>query len=146
LVRIDRARSQSVKLGLKVELKNIQQRMIQKEPLSLENFSLIAEWYYLALLELVTLKDYQDDRKKIAAQFGLSEEEIKRAMETLIKVGLVKFVDGKFLRTKDHLSLGDVSSGVIRNYHKSLLVKAADAIEVQPPNHRHFWAAPSPCQ
>jgi uncharacterized protein (TIGR02147 family) len=105
--------------------------------LSTSAFRVIADWYHLAILELLLTKDYARVESKnviawISSRLGLSTIQVKNSLRHLEKLELVEFLKGKPMRTEGTLKTGDqIPSSAIRSHHKQYLEKAVDAIDEQ---------------
>jgi len=102
------------------------------EPTTIDNFEVISEWQHLAILELVTLKDFKPNEKWIAERLGLSLHVARASVERLFKVGLLE-IDGKGWKlSHNHNSFAkDGYSTVARQQlQKSYLEKAKECIDL----------------
>ncbi len=105
--------------------------------LSVSAFRVIADWYHLAILELLETKDYQavtkdDVIKWIAEKFGIGTIQVKVAFDHLEKLELIEYRSGKPYKTDGILHTGDkVPSEAIRSHHRQYLEKAIQAIQEQ---------------
>lgn len=102
-------------------------------------FEQIAEWYYLAILELTALKSCQNDPRWIAQQLGITVTEAQLATEKLLSLGILKAV-GKRL-VKEHKVLKtftDIPSSSMRTIYQQLLKKAEQSLETQSLEEREF--------
>jgi uncharacterized protein (TIGR02147 family) len=105
--------------------------------LSVAKFRVIADWYHLAVLELLGIKEFRSVSKNayqtwIATKLGLTELQVKLALDRLKSLELVDFKDGKPQKTEGLLHTGDkVPSAAIRSHHRQYLEKAIAAIDDQ---------------
>jgi uncharacterized protein (TIGR02147 family) len=58
--------------------------------INLDHFQLISDWYHFAILELVTVEDFQNSPAWIAKQLGISVHQASDAMERLLRLGYLK--------------------------------------------------------
>lgn len=90
-------------------------------------------WYYVAIRELVTLKDFKEEPEWIARQLSppVSPNEAKTALGELIKLGLLKYDEkGRLIQCETLVSTGnEVTSSFVSLFHKEMMKKAADAID-----------------
>ena len=99
---------------------------------SLEAFKIISNWYHHAILELVTLKNFRNDASWIAKKLGISEIEVKMAIERLTRLEMLEVKSGKLVPTElNTRTTNDVPSEAIRKFHKQMLQKAMDSITLQ---------------
>jgi uncharacterized protein (TIGR02147 family) len=107
-----------------------------------QNFTTIANWYYLPLRESVNLKNFKEDPEILAKKFifPVNADEISSAIETMLRLGLLKRDE------KGHLkpATGRVNTGnkgmapAVRQYHRSMLTNAQSALETIATADRHF--------
>lgn len=117
LERLGKKQSQT-----KQEIQRIQ--LIEKE------FKLIAEWYYLAILNLAQLKNNKSNSLWISKRLGITKEEAKLALTTLHEMNFIVTKKGVMCRTAFPLSTThDIPSRAIRKYHREVLYKAIDILD-----------------
>lgn len=98
-------------------------------------FDLISDWYHMAILSLTEIKNFRYEAKWIASRLGLSELQVKLAMERLERLGLI--LKGK--PTHKQFSVKNQrSTDATRRYHAQLLEKARFSIEENNFNQRVF--------
>lgn len=106
------------------------------QALGLDVFALVSEWYCFAILNLAECDDFCSDENWIAKRLGISNAQVRLALERLERVGLVRREGGqgggKIRVTPDVvLSPDGIPSEAIRSYHKQILQKAIQALDVQ---------------
>lgn len=114
------------------------------KPLETSQYAYFSKWYLVALRELVTLRDFQEDPKWINRRLGLalSETEIRKSIQILLDLNLLKR-DGKNrlrpceARVTTAPELTDL--GII-NYHREMIQKAHASIEKSHASHRDLSA------
>lgn len=107
--------------------------------LALEQFETISSWYHFAILDLSTIPGFSMKPKEIAAYLGIRVSEAKQAMGRLERLGLLGLRDGRLAKTHKKLTTpNNVPNLALRNYHKQVLAKAAEAIESQSIDRRYF--------
>jgi transcriptional regulator with XRE-family HTH domain len=102
--------------------------------LSLDQFEVISEWYYFAILELITVKNFNPSPLWIANCLGISHMEAKEALQKLIRLNYIKVSKGKLLLTnKNNTTIGPVATAAAyQKQQKQILQKASEAL-VQTP-------------
>lgn len=108
--------------------------------IKLDEFKLIANWYHGAILELTAIHNFSLTPKSIAGRLGLSTAEAHEAIQRLLRLGLLKEVDGQLQKTNGSYQIKDVSSEAIRFYHTQNLNKARQALLEQPLEKREFYS------
>lgn len=111
------------------------------QSLNLEAFRVISDWYHLAILELVEIKDFANDVEWIRSRLGfdVSAQNIKDAIQRLLKLELLELTRADELRrVKDSPILlhSLVPNEAIRHFHRQMIEKAKAAIDDQPVSAR----------
>lgn len=123
----------STKLGLP-ELRN--QEFNQNtgfSDLSIDHFIVIKDWYHLALLELLSLDDFQNDEAWMARKLGIKTMQVKAALQRLERLEMVtknkkgRWIDTTGGRTSTLNSID--THAALRTMQKQLLEKAMIALE-----------------
>ena len=108
-------------------------------------FRLIADWHYLAILNLAKLKDNSSKEKWVAERLGIDQEVAKEALKRLIKMGLLDKVDGKLIRSARALTTtSDIPSIALRSHHLGNLKLAEKALFEVPIERREFGSITMP--
>lgn len=99
----------------------------------MESEWLLGRWYRLALLDLMTTDDFQNDVSWMARRLGISTHEIERSLRMLEQEGLAKKnKSGNWQKTSQRLRFPTTTSKeVIRNHHKAQIKKALLVLENQ---------------
>ena len=108
-----------------------------KETLSLDQFRIIADWYHLAILEMIDLEDFKDDSFWISKKLGgkITPVQASLAIDRLFRLGLIKRISNKKIaKTNKEIFVGlsGVPNSALRAHHKSFLELAKEAIERTP--------------
>jgi uncharacterized protein (TIGR02147 family) len=105
--------------------------------LSNDQFDVINEWQHFAILNLGDCKDFEWSYTWIAKKLNLKPFEVKVAIEKMVNVGLIKKTTHKngevsYKIIEDFvLSTEGIASKAIRNYHKQIMTKAIESLELQ---------------
>lgn len=115
----------------------------QINDLSLELFSLISDWYHLAIVEMTQLNDFQGTEAFIQKRLGgqLDKRTIRDAVDRLVRLGLIQRDEsGNLSRASenDNVIDLDVSSEAIREHHRQWLEMAKQALQQQTKDERDF--------
>jgi uncharacterized protein (TIGR02147 family) len=103
--------------------------------IELDQFSFIADWYHFAILELVTLPDFDSNVKQIAKDLRISTHESTDAVERLIRLGLLERDTKGRLSNKsgNNTTIGpNIATPATRKQQKQILEKAIDALDTIP--------------
>jgi len=116
----------------------VEQR-ISRQPgrLSLEKFCMIADWYHLAIPELLELDPKFQDPKELSKALDVPLPRVKRALQALTEIGLLAIVDDKYVVTENSTLTGDESPNqLIRQAHLQILSLAQKSIETRTMQER----------
>lgn len=69
------------------------------QPLQLEYFKIISDWYHFALIELTHVAGFQNSPEWIATRLGITVNQAKAATERLLQLELLELKDGKLKPT-----------------------------------------------
>jgi transcriptional regulator with XRE-family HTH domain len=99
--------------------------------LSVDTFSVIADWYHFAILELTYVSNFNSDRKWIARQLGISVHEATAAVDRLLRLNLLTEKSAKLVKTKATLTnhTGVNTSVARKTLQKQIVTKALSAID-----------------
>ncbi|MEQ1878918.1 MAG: DUF4423 domain-containing protein [Bdellovibrionia bacterium] len=107
-----------------------------------DTFRLIADCYYLAVLNLAKIKSNRAQPGWIARRLGIKETDAKQALVRLERLGLIQIKDGRLIRTAQTLSTTrDVPSSAIKRHHSQNLVLAERSLMNDPVELREFSSA-----
>lgn len=85
----------------------------------------LRHWYYVALLDLTTCRDYDGTARFIADRLGLAEPTVEVAMRELTELGLLTMHEGKLVKSAREIRMGSARSLTdIRRFHAQMLDKA----------------------
>ncbi|MGE3759829.1 MAG: TIGR02147 family protein, partial [Pseudobdellovibrionaceae bacterium] len=101
--------------------------------LTVDQFSLVADWYHFAICQLTLLDDFQSDFSWIARRLNLTEEVVQGAIERLTRLELLTSEGGIFkLTMKEVKTVDNISNLAIRKGNTQLLRKAQTSLEMDP--------------
>ncbi len=116
-------------------------KLIEKrkfQTLNEPNFSLVNEWFYLSLLQLFELKDFQPSALWMATKLDLSKQEVEQALKQLALISLLKKTDDFYKPNQEFIKTDDVPSRTIRFHLQQMMKKASQALENQTITERDF--------
>jgi len=97
--------------------------------LSEEQFTVIADWYHFAIMDLVTTKDFKSDPKWIAKRLSLRPLEVEMAIERLIKVGILKKVGNHLKKALNKVEFPTkLSLTAVREHHRQMMERAKEQL------------------
>lgn len=109
--------------------------------LEIDRFRAISDWYYLPILEMTFLKNFESKPEWIAKKLGhgLTPETVKLAIDRLIRLGLIeRKSDGTLKKIpKGRLWAGDRGmQQAVRQYHAQMMDRAKQAMSTQKTEER----------
>jgi len=120
--------------------KSPEEESLEYNCLSEGTFKEICDWYYLAILNVITLDNSIRGHETFAKRLGLHSSTARNALKKLESLGLVK-VDGtgQYMRTsKPITTTKDIPSVAIRRFQGQILDKAQQALIEVPAERRDF--------
>lgn len=100
-----------------------------------DQFQVIADWYHYALLELISIENFQPDERWIAKTLGISFAEVVEARERLVRLGMLAIDEnGKWKDSSGNVSnsSGQYTSIALRKLQTQVLNLALGALETVP--------------
>lgn len=101
-------------------------------------FEVVADWYHMALLQLMETRNFRWNIQEIAKTLGISIQKTEAAIEALVLTGLLKQSAKGYAKSDDFIRTEDVPSRAIRLSLQQLIAKAATALEQQSIQERDF--------
>ncbi|MCO4755648.1 MAG: TIGR02147 family protein [Bacteriovoracaceae bacterium] len=141
LLSIQALHSRSPKAKSVAERKLLERfRNDEKNFLDEDKFSLIANWYHYAILELLTTDDKFTSELQIAKRLGISHFCAKEAVTRLGRLNLIaKDLDGNFIAlTETTCTTNDVASAALKLHQEEQLKLSQKALYEQDVNTREI--------
>ncbi|MGZ3788238.1 MAG: DUF4423 domain-containing protein [Bacteriovorax sp.] len=108
-------------------------------------FRLIADWHYLAILNLAKIQNNSAKPRWVAERLGIALDEAKEALKRLKKLGLLDIHGDKLVRTTRPLTTtSDIPSMAIRKHHLGNLRLAERALFEEAVERREFGSITMP--
>jgi uncharacterized protein (TIGR02147 family) len=96
-----------------------------------DEFSIITDWYNLAILEVMKLKGFKGEILWVSKKLGINQNQVQSAISRLKRLGIIEIKEGQWIdRTKGfttHLEKGKTSEAR-RLYQQQLLEKSTEAL------------------
>lgn len=103
-------------------------KMADYEPLSRKKFSVLRNWYNIAILDLLTC-DVETSPKNIAKKFKLELGKVEIALKELEKEGLAVQEDGVWKKTQLKMSFPTVNLQTeVNGFHKQMVKKSYEEL------------------
>lgn len=97
--------------------------------LEIEKFSLIANWYHFAILNLVEVEEVKSARQ-VSCRLGVELEVAKSALERLLNLELLESKKGVYRRTINRIDTGtDIPSAALRKHNREKMELAIESLE-----------------
>ncbi len=131
LVSAAHSRSRSARLAAKKWIEKLKFEHQGRE-LNAHEFSLISDWYYIALIHLLEIKKEKISILQISNQLGISKETVQLAIEKLTGLGLVRQrADGQYVVTAKLRKYNSMDkSADLKKYYSQMLAKADESLEL----------------
>ena len=99
-------------------------------------------WYMPAIRELVARADFKDDPKWIASALKprITPAQVRKALDTLLKLGLLQRDDDGRLRQSESLvttGTGPLGHHIV-SYHRAMMSRAAESLDTVPRQEREI--------
>lgn len=116
---------------LKGQKQNNADNSLDALKLSSEQFALISEWIHFALLSFMKTKDFKEDYRYLSAKFSVSENVIKKALDRMISINLIKREkSGKLKRISSKVNTtDDIKDMSLQKAHIADMDMAKDKIQ-----------------
>lgn len=101
-------------------------KKFSNKELDYDIFLVISDLTHFALLELTYLHDFKSDHRWMARQLKVPVIEVQAALNRLVRLGMLKIVEGTIQKTDKNLSTGykEFSSSALRAHHRQVLKQA----------------------
>lgn len=110
-----------------------------------DQFKLISDWYYLAILNLAKLKKNKATPEWISKRLNIEIYQSLEALERLQRLGLLRIEKRRLVRTANPLTTSsDLPSTAIRKHHAQNLVLAEKSLHNDPIHLREFASVTMP--
>jgi uncharacterized protein (TIGR02147 family) len=113
---------------------------INYKELTHDVYKVMSDWYYMAILQLTHLKDFEPSVSFITRTFGLEKNIAEEAVERLQRLGLLKIYKNTWEDTTNRNLTNEVTqtqtTSAAMLYQKQLREKAMDAIFQTAPKFR----------
>lgn len=91
----------------------------------LSDFDILTNWYSIAILDLVSLKNFRPQTPWIAKRLKLSVPQVEYAVQNLFAKGFLVEEDGAWRKSKYKLRFSTkTSKESVRNYHRQMIEKS----------------------
>ncbi len=136
LIDSQHSRDESAKSMAQVRVKARLQA--QSHSLTMEQYTVISDWYHFAYLELIEMNSaLYTDPKKAAQVLGIPVRTMKEGIQRLQAGGLLRVKDNGEFEVDSSTQIGEqIPSRAICNHHSQILKKIEKSMEVHPMERR----------
>jgi len=109
------------------------------QPINNEDYALISDWFYAAILEMTFLPDFKMSASWMASQLDITVTQASLALQRLKDLGYIsKNSEGRWIKSTQHLTTQDKDKTEVALKKKQIAIrnKAIDAIENSPIKNR----------
>lgn len=138
LVNFENTDDTSLKANISKEISEVKNANVYAV-LKHDVFSLVSDWYHVAIIELVVIHKKNFSASIAARSLGISLQTAHEAIARLLRCGLLTESNGQLKRgSSSAFELKDIPSEAIRKFHDQMMKKAAKALFHQPTETRYF--------
>lgn len=110
-----------------------------------DQFKLISDWYYMAILNLAKIKSNKASEQWVSERLGIETYQAQDALHRLQRLGLLKIDKNKLVRTvKPITTTQDLPSSAIKKHHTQNLHRAEIALHEVDIHLREFGSVVVP--
>lgn len=107
--------------------------------LSADQYYVLSEWHYLAILNLIRTRGFESTPEHIAGRLGITVALARQSLDRLERTGLIRWQKDRLVRTRASLETTDgVRSAAVRRSHYQNLDRARVALDEVPVEERDF--------
>jgi uncharacterized protein (TIGR02147 family) len=139
---------QSTKSPERIAIENSQ---INYRQITIDQYSLISDWYHYAIIELVKIEGFKSEASWIARALGITKTEASIAIERLLRLSLLEKTEtGELVDTSEGYSTNinsDLTSVGAKQFQKQILEQSIEAlmtVPIEKRNHTSMTMAINP--
>jgi uncharacterized protein (TIGR02147 family) len=103
------------------------------DPIALDTFALISDWYHYAILSLLELRESRLEPAGISKRLGTTPAEAKLAIARLKRLNLISLKDGRWKQSGKPIIVENAySTAATRKHQQQILRKAEESLENDP--------------
>lgn len=106
--------------------------------LSHDEFAIISDWEYFALMSLIEISTFKSDKNWIAKKLEISNERLEVVLQTLQAENLIKINDKKQISNtyRSMSTLTDIPSDILKKSNKDCILQGVDKMYSTAPDLR----------
>lgn len=140
LVQHEINKDEDVRMKLLERMHEINSKKMRKD-FSVEIFRIVSDWYHFAILMLTEIQDFKFNPVNVSDKLGINRAEADAAIQRLMELELLNYVDGKYRRVKgDLIAQSNVPNTAFQKHYKQILEKAIQSLG-SPGSHENLIGA-----
>ncbi len=115
----------------------------ESKSLDQDYFTFFSHWYHVALFEAIASDYWKKPERfgKLPKILGISSAQFEESLALLRRLKFIEVKDGKLVQKEMSLETApEVQSLVVRNFHRTMILKAQQAVEKLPQESRDVGA------
>ncbi len=126
--------------------KRVSKEQIAYLKLSMDQFAVMSEWYYFAILSMIQTRNFESSANFVAERLGLSVSIVEKAIERMMRLGVItEAPDGTWVRAPGgHRTTDDLANTSVQKNHFQTLELAKKALEERAVEERDFTSLTFP--
>lgn len=138
LVQFQSSKTVETRTDVAAQLRTLNPKLRSDFEIPVDRFTLIADWYHTAILEMTYLERTKLHPQTIAIELGILEEQATEAIELLLRLDLIEALgNGSYRKTnKKFLIQSPTPNEALRQYHSTMLELAKKSLTTQTPKEK----------
>ncbi|MFN8790735.1 MAG: TIGR02147 family protein [Bdellovibrionales bacterium] len=97
--------------------------------------SLLTQWYYIPVLELLTVANFEMSEEEVASRLRITRTMVRESLEVLKRFDILQEKDGVLKRNHEDIRFASsISRPEIRQYHQSMMLRASEELQRSDPS------------
>lgn len=126
--------------------KKVSKDQIEYLKLSMDQFALMSEWYYFAIISMMKTKGFESSVEFVAERLGLSVSITEKAIERMVRLNVISISEnGTWITCRGGFrTTDDLTNTSVQKNHFQTLELAKKALEDRPVEERDFTSLTLP--
>ena len=138
LVQYQSAKSEELRAMLASQLRSMNPHLRDHFEITVDRFSLIADWYHTAILEMTCFDDNRLYAETISQSLGITVTQAQNAIDLLVRLNLIETLGNSRYKKNNGKVLvqSDVPNQALRKYHHKMMELAQESLRNQLPSEK----------
>lgn len=136
LATLDFGKTNESKKSASLRISNLNKK--NAKAMTAQDFEEISDWYYFAILEVISKVETKTQYSDLSAQIGIKESLCQFAIERLLRKGLIIESDGVWKSTNKSMTVIGESKLSIQKFHKQFVHESIKCFDHSEFNDREF--------